>query len=438
MSIVAGDTGSFFIDTNGKVMCFMHSMRRIVPAFNEPHKDEPNIQDVKFTQISASPCNISQFIAVVSEEGKVYTWGSERYGLLGYGDKKRYELPLHVTRLDRYKVVQVSANTHCLALTDRGVVFGWGLNDNGQCGNANQYGTQNDIWAPRKIKQPRNIEWKSASAGEGHSLLVSKSGELYAFGSNCYGQLGNGFFDNNVHITPTAVNLNNNKCIDAAAGATQSLAVTEEGTVFAWGRDYNCELGVVVVAERVHIHPTVPESTGVVLRRRRGDRIGTSAPAVYADSIHQTGFPITDGELIDAIVYHAMYKRGYNWAWEGEIPFGELIQEVPNISRDFTLTENQRRFTLPQQVQNLSNVIKVSTFESANCAVTSNGEMFTWGTRTWRYGENGVITINKPRKKHIHGKVVNASISDQNNIALTQDGKMFQWYERQHDNMRII
>jgi hypothetical protein len=50
--------------------------------------------------------------------------------------------------------------------------------------------------------------------------------------------------------------------------------------------------------------------------------------------------------------------------------------------------------------------------------------MFTWGTRTFEYGENGVFTINKPKKKHINGKVVNASISDRNSIAFIKDRTM--------------
>ena len=148
--------------------------------------------------------------------------------------------------------------------------------------------------------------------------------------------------------------------------------------------------------------PIVDDSMRVHRRRRR--EIARSSRLVWADSITQTGFPITRGELIDAVVYYAMLQRGNTW--DGEIPSGVMIQEVQSvINRAFTLTENQRRFTLPQQIPHLSEVDKVSTFESANCAVTRDGKMFTWGTRKNQEGQ--LVTINIPTyNKFTHISVI--------------------------------
>jgi len=85
------------------------------------------------------------------------------------------------------------------------------------------------------------------SSGCAHSLAVKKDGTVWAWGSNYYGQLGDGTTTN--RYTPVKVSgLSGIK--DVAGGCYHSLAVKEDGTVWAWGYNYSGELGDGTTTDR--------------------------------------------------------------------------------------------------------------------------------------------------------------------------------------------
>ena len=72
---------------------------------------------------------------LVLAEGLVLSFGCGRDGQLGHGDAESVWTPKVVTALERTRVVQVAAGGgHSMALTDSGVVFGWGHGEDGQLG----------------------------------------------------------------------------------------------------------------------------------------------------------------------------------------------------------------------------------------------------------------------------------------------------------------
>jgi hypothetical protein len=74
---------------------------------------------------------------------------------------------------------------------------------------------------------------QAIAAGGWHSLALTESGEVYAWGGNGFGQLGLG--DTRNRLTPTQVpGLGRVKAI--AVGLEHSLALTESGEVYAWGQ----------------------------------------------------------------------------------------------------------------------------------------------------------------------------------------------------------
>lgn len=92
----------------------------------------------------------------------MYTWGSGP--ILGLGSADAICLqPLLVEDLTPYRIVDISAgDTHCLALTDEHVVFAWGTNSMGQCGQGH---ITTPVCRPLKVVGLSGVNIRQISAG---------------------------------------------------------------------------------------------------------------------------------------------------------------------------------------------------------------------------------------------------------------------------------
>ncbi|WP_332468283.1 InlB B-repeat-containing protein, partial [Bifidobacterium asteroides] len=113
---------------------------------------------IRFNQISAS--TNGSFSLAVGSDGNAYAWGSNRTGQLGDGTSSSRNAPVRVKTPDRstypdlpadFTYLQVSAGAnHSLAVGSDGNVYAWGYNVNGQLGD----GTSTDRHAPVRVKTP--------------------------------------------------------------------------------------------------------------------------------------------------------------------------------------------------------------------------------------------------------------------------------------------
>lgn len=115
-----------------------------------------------------------------------------------------------------------------LVLLENGDVYSFGNNSFGQLGQGNW--TQ--LASPTKIENLPSI--KAIAAGATHALLLTTDGDVLSFGNNAYGQLGLGDTDN--RSNPTLVPGLEGKNIAAiAAGNSQSYAITQTGELYMFG-----------------------------------------------------------------------------------------------------------------------------------------------------------------------------------------------------------
>lgn len=129
---------------------------------------------------------------------------------------------------------------HVLALVENGNVFGWGHNEFGQIGDRIGVGTTSANPTPQLIVS--NIT--GIAGGGWHSLLITNHGRLLSLGNNAWGQLGRaeGFTTSNPVSTPALVDGLTN-VVAAAGGNTHSLAVRSDGSVWSWGDNTFGQLG---------------------------------------------------------------------------------------------------------------------------------------------------------------------------------------------------
>ena len=175
----------------------------------------------------------------VTSAGAVFAWGWNIVGQLGNGSTNGSDVPVKVRLPGGTKVTAAAAGfAHSVALTSTGAVLSWGKNYNGDLGNGST--TNSDV--PVKVSLPAGTKVTAVAAGGEHNLAVTSTGAVLAWGYNADGQLGNG--GTGASNVPVNVNLPTGTTVTAvAAGALHSLAVTSTGAVLAWGYNGDGELG---------------------------------------------------------------------------------------------------------------------------------------------------------------------------------------------------
>jgi alpha-tubulin suppressor-like RCC1 family protein len=201
------------------------------------------------TQVAAG----ASHTLVVTSSGQLYAFGSNNTGQLGNPTNIGSGLPNSMPTLVALPgqigpVTQVAAGgDDSLALTSSGQVYGFGLNYYGQLGSSTDSGTMTPA-PPTLASLPAGAGTVTQIASGGsHSLVLTSSGQVYAFGWNYYGQLGSttNNTSGNPNPAPTLVSLPGEvgPVTQIAAGENHSLAVTSSGQLYAFGWNYYGQLG---------------------------------------------------------------------------------------------------------------------------------------------------------------------------------------------------
>ncbi|WP_332460628.1 MULTISPECIES: RCC1 domain-containing protein [Bifidobacterium] len=216
-------------------------------------------EDFTYLQVSAGG---SHSLALGSD-GNVYAWGYNYYGRLGDGTTSERHAPVRVRTPDRstypdlpadFTYLQVSAGGfHSLALGSDGNAYAWGYNGSGQLGD----GTSSNRYTPVRVKTPdrkiypdlpADFTYLQVSTGYYHSLALGSDGNVYAWGNNGSGRLGDGTTSD--RTAPVRVKTPDRKDLPAdftylqvSAGGDHSLALGSDGNAYAWGYNYSGQLG---------------------------------------------------------------------------------------------------------------------------------------------------------------------------------------------------
>ncbi len=176
----------------------------------------------------------------LTSTGAVLAWGSGDFGELGDGSTKGSDAPVKVKLPKGVKVVAIAAGGYDnLALTSTGQVLAWGNNGQDELGD----GKSADSDVPVEVKLPKRIKVTALAGGYGHSLALTSTGSVLAWGDNYYGELGVGKAVGSSAV-PLKVKLPKGiKVTEIAAGTDHSLALTSRGSLLAWGQGKYGQLG---------------------------------------------------------------------------------------------------------------------------------------------------------------------------------------------------
>jgi len=246
--------------------------------------------------------------AGASSAGQLYAFGLNSFGQLGSATNSGTENPNPTpTRVSlpgaTGPVVQIAAGgSHSLALTATGELYAFGLNGSGQLGSATNNGTANPNPTPIAVTLPGATgPVVQIAAGNSHSLALTATGQLYAFGLNDVGQLGRATNSGttNPNPTPTPVSLPGatGPVVQIAAGGSHSLALTATGQLYAFGYNFYGQLGSATNSGTVKPNPTptpvsLPGATGPVVQIAAGDLHSlalTATGQLYAFGLNDFG-----------------------------------------------------------------------------------------------------------------------------------------------------
>jgi alpha-tubulin suppressor-like RCC1 family protein len=173
----------------------------------------------------------------VLDDGGVECWGYNKYGELGNGTEIDSNVPVKVYGLNVGVIAVAGGWDHSCALTVLGGVVCWGNNEYGQLGN----GSAVESRSTPVIVQGLTQGVSAISAGGGHACALLQDASVVCWGNNQYGQLGDGTGEN--RKTPVAVISLPIRVGQIAAGRNHTCAVGNLGELFCWGWNYYGQLG---------------------------------------------------------------------------------------------------------------------------------------------------------------------------------------------------
>ena len=348
--------------------------------------------------------------AGLTSEGQVFTWGNNSYGQLGDGTTTNRLYPTNITsyfNLDHgERVVSLSlGSSHSIALTSEGRVFTWGRNNHGQLGD----GTTIQRLTPTEITNSFNLGLSekiiALSLGNSHSIALTSEGQVFTWGRNGEGQLGDGTIGD--RLIP--INITNNfnigpgeRIIAISLGSFHSSALTTEGRIFTWGLNRDGRLGDGTVLDR--LNPT--DITSSFNLDNGGAIISISMGGSHSSALTTEG-------------------RVFTWGLNsnGRLGDGTTTNRLTptNITDLFFLSHGEKIVS-----------VNLGAFHSA--ALTTEGRVFTWGlNRHGRLGDGTTvdkfnpIDITNGFNINQEETIICLSLGNSHSSALTSDNRFFAW-----------
>ncbi|KAF0694239.1 Aste57867_14875 [Aphanomyces stellatus] len=195
-----------------------------------PHQIQRSLSDMQ------SVVSGGYFYAAIARNGELYVWGKGEFGRLATAapDSGFLATPQKLHGFKHPIRIVACGAMHVLCADSHGHVYSWGGNLHGQLGT----GLTDDTKQPDSIAFLRDKRAIDVVAGDDHSLVLTDVGDVYSFGNNWCGQLGQGNPTTLFSPIPAHVNFPQQHAdpiyMIRSIGVT-CAAVSVTGSVFQWG-----------------------------------------------------------------------------------------------------------------------------------------------------------------------------------------------------------
>lgn len=215
------------------------------------------VQTTGLTSVTAVAAT-SEAAWALREDGTIWGWGRNR-GLLGVVVSGSTATPTRIPAFSGITAIAGGEDT-AYALRSDGTVWALGGNDYGQLGSGTD---EPEAWVPVQVSGLTDVVTIAAGFQGGYAIRAD--GTLWAWGRNAAGELGNGGTADFSRVPVQVTGLTG--IVDVSGGGGQAYAVRQDGTVWAWGTDFQGQLGSggQHIGSRVPVQvPGLPAITHVV------------------------------------------------------------------------------------------------------------------------------------------------------------------------------
>jgi hypothetical protein len=290
---------------------------------------------------SGAPLKVAQVavgwyhVCALLLDGSVHCWGSNYGGMLGDGTTTARVLPsapvLGLSGIPSR--IDADYTDSCAVYEDGGV----------QCWGSNNYGQLGDGTRTERTQAVNTIVGKVSqlSLGEYHSCALMPGGTVTCWGNNFHSQLGPSVSDGGYSLTPVTM-AGISTATQVSAGAALTCALLADKTVACWGTNSGSDAcDALNVSKNT---PTIVAGVGNVTQ-------------ISAGSTHACA-RIADGTVT---------------CW-GRSSYGQ-VGEGASSSEACVRAQASTPVTVP----GLTNVVSVAAGDSHTCALLANGKVTCWG-----------------------------------------------------------
>ena len=314
---------------------------------------------------------------------------------------------------------------HTVVRTPDGTVWTFGSNSFGQLGD----GSTTQRTTPVHLTTVAGIT--AVAAGADHTLALQSDGTVWAWGRNHQGQLG----DNTTTTRTAPVIVAGLPPITAiAAGAAHSVALASNGTIWTWGLNGNGQLGIGTTTRSLQpvLVATAWTATGIAAGQSHtlaiqtdGTLWGWGANAsgqLGAATPTQSTLPVAIGGVAGAIAV-----AGGNCHTAVLRNDGRVLASGCNSAGELGNNGNTGRAAM-DLVPSLTNVAGIAAGYSFTSALTSGGEVWSWGGNLYGQIGNGSNTTQRvPVRTTISGVVTRIGAGHTHGLAVTTTGIVWTW-----------
>jgi len=380
--ISSGQYYTIGLDKNGQVWGWGYNIYGQIGDNTTVYKYTP----VSILGAKKTFCKITtgyNFTSGIDNNGQVWSWGYNNFGQLGDNSIPISRItPVSILGAKKTfcKISVGTNNNYTTGIDNYGLIWGWGYNNFGQLGDNNR--TQRNT--PVSISGAKKT-FCIISNGNNHSVGIDKNGQVWCWGLDNFGQLGNNSVINK--CTPVSISGVKKTFCNISSGIHHTIVIDHIGQVWSWGYNINGQIGDNTVTNRC---------TPVSILGSKKTFCNISSGQYFAIGLD---------------------KNGQVWGW-GYNSKGQI--------GDNTVTSRRTPVSILGSLKTFCNIIAGA---SHTIGIDNNGQVWSWGNNnTGQLGDNTTSSRRTPVSilgaKKTFCKI---SAGPSNSAGIDKNGQVWGW-----------